>query len=259
MDGSTVVRWLKGFGIALAGALAAGMMSFHPGDPTVVNLVYPSGGVKNLVGLPGALIGGSLVELFGASALWIPLLLLARALPGRRRLALPAALLYGTAVLLCTAALHGLASPDAGLGPATAGLAGLAGNRWVMGTTGPWAGGAILSLALGFALWHLFYAPWMGVAMRDVRTFAGFFLRRGWAAVLVPAARFGRWARVVKLLLPTPFGGATPPGAGEPPAPAAGRPLQPERMAVPSGQGAVATQPPGRPFRPASGSLRAEG
>jgi len=259
MDGSTVVRWLKGFGIALAVALAAGMMSFHPGDPTVVNLVYPTGGLKNLVGLPGALVGGSLVELFGASALWIPLLLLARVLPGKRSLSLPAALLYGTAALFCTATLHGMVSPEPGLGPATAGLAGLAGSRWVMVTTGPWAGGAILSLALGFALWHLFYAPWMGVAMRDLRTFAGFFLRRGWAAVLGLAARFGRWARVVRLLLPTPSGGVAPPGAGERPAPAAGSPVHPERMAAPSGQGAVGPQPPGRPFPAASGSLRAEG
>ena len=62
MDGLTVVRWLKGFGVALAVALAAGMMSFHPGDPTVVNLVYPTGGVKNLAGLPGADLTGADLE-----------------------------------------------------------------------------------------------------------------------------------------------------------------------------------------------------
>ena len=257
MDGLSGVRWLKGFGFALAVALAAGIMSFHPGDPTVVNLVYPAGGVKNLVGLPGALVSGSLVEWFGASALWIPLLMLARAFPGKRRLALPAAMLYGIATLVCTAALHGLANPEPGLGPATAGLAGLAGSRWVMGTTGPWAGGAILSLALGFALWHLFYAPWMGMALRDLRTFAGFFVRRGWAALAVLAAQFARWAKVVKLLLPKLFSGVTPPGAGERPAP--GRPFHPESIAALSGQGAVATQPPERSSSAAGGSLRAGG
>ena len=258
MDGLTVVRWLKGFGVALAVALAAGMMSFHPGDPTVVNLVYPTGGVKNLVGLPGALVGGSLAELFGASALWIPLLLLARAFPGKRRLALPAALLYGTAALLCTAALHGLASPEPGLGPTTPGLAGLAGSRWVLGTTGPRAGGAILSFALGFALWHLFYAPWMGMALRDLQTFAGFFLRRGWAALAGLAARFTRWAKGIRRLLPRLSGGMVPPRAAEGPAPAAGQPFHPESMPSPSGQGAVATQPPGRSSPAAGGRLRAE-
>ncbi|MBF0351710.1 MAG: DNA translocase FtsK 4TM domain-containing protein [SAR324 cluster bacterium] len=41
-------------------------------DPTVFNQVYPSGGIQNWLGIGGALIGGSLVELLGISALLIP-------------------------------------------------------------------------------------------------------------------------------------------------------------------------------------------
>jgi len=45
---------------------------FH--DPTVFNQLYPSNGIKNWTGLIGAIIGGSLLEFFGPSALlltWI--------------------------------------------------------------------------------------------------------------------------------------------------------------------------------------------
>ena len=41
-------------------------------DPTFFNQLYPSIGVKNWTGLIGALIGGSLLEIFGPSTLLIP-------------------------------------------------------------------------------------------------------------------------------------------------------------------------------------------
>ena len=38
-------------------------------DPTVLNQLYPSNGISNWTGLIGAIIGGSLLEVFGPSAL----------------------------------------------------------------------------------------------------------------------------------------------------------------------------------------------
>ena len=37
-------------------------------DPTVFNQLYPSNGISNWTGLIGAVIGGSLLEIFGPSA-----------------------------------------------------------------------------------------------------------------------------------------------------------------------------------------------
>ena len=39
-------------------------------DPTFFNQLYPSLGIKNWTGLIGALIGGSLIEIFGSSSLF---------------------------------------------------------------------------------------------------------------------------------------------------------------------------------------------
>ena len=41
-------------------------------DPTIFNPLYPADGFYNWLSLPGALLGGSLVELFGPIALLIP-------------------------------------------------------------------------------------------------------------------------------------------------------------------------------------------
>ena len=40
-------------------------------DPTVFNQLYPSNGISNWTGLIGAIIGGSLLEVFGPSALFL--------------------------------------------------------------------------------------------------------------------------------------------------------------------------------------------
>ena len=41
-------------------------------DPTVFNQLYPSTGIQNWIGLIGAIIGGSLLEIFGPSSLLLP-------------------------------------------------------------------------------------------------------------------------------------------------------------------------------------------
>ncbi len=43
---------------------------FH--DPTIFNQLYPFDGISNWTGLIGALIGGTLLEVFGPSSLLLP-------------------------------------------------------------------------------------------------------------------------------------------------------------------------------------------
>ena len=45
-------------------------------DPTIFNQLYPSEGIQNWTGLIGALIGGSLLEIFGPSTLLLPWLII---------------------------------------------------------------------------------------------------------------------------------------------------------------------------------------
>ena len=49
--------------------LAASILTSDLRDPTLFNQLSSSGGVRNALGIGGALIGGTLVELFGGSAL----------------------------------------------------------------------------------------------------------------------------------------------------------------------------------------------
>ena len=55
-------------------------------DPTIFNLLYPSEGVQNWTGLVGALIGGSLLEIFGPSALLLQWLFVRATLHQPRRI-----------------------------------------------------------------------------------------------------------------------------------------------------------------------------
>ena len=61
-------------------ALFLSILSADFQDPTVFNQLYPSEGVQNWAGLIGALIGGSLLEIFGPSALLLPWLFVRAAL-----------------------------------------------------------------------------------------------------------------------------------------------------------------------------------
>lgn len=183
MDRYTARRWLKGIGVLLALLLLGSMISFHANDPSLTNLRYPHGGVQNLLGLPGALLGGSLVELLGASALGIPLLLLNWVvLPrGRRRpWSYPA---FGAGALLIAPTLHGLVSQTTAPGLNAPGIAGLAGSTWVLATTGLWVGLLLLVPALGYALTRVLYVPLLNTALQDARTFGSYFVRQGRAGL----------------------------------------------------------------------------
>ena len=55
-------------------------------DPTFFNQLYPSLGVKNWTGLMGALIGGTLLEIFGPSILLMPWLIVRIALHNPKKI-----------------------------------------------------------------------------------------------------------------------------------------------------------------------------
>ena len=53
-------------------ALLLSIMTADFQDPTVFNQLYPSAGIQNWIGLIGAIVGGSLLEIFGPSSLLLP-------------------------------------------------------------------------------------------------------------------------------------------------------------------------------------------
>lgn len=59
-------------GVFLLGVL----LDYHPFDPTPFNLLIPMGGIRNVFGLPGALISGLLMDFLGYSAFLIPVYLI---------------------------------------------------------------------------------------------------------------------------------------------------------------------------------------
>ncbi len=182
MDGYLATRWSKLAGIGLALALLAAMLSFRPGDPTLLQPLYPMGGVENLLGLAGALAGGSLVALFGASALLVPPLILYWCLATRDRPARLAYLAYCGAMLLTAAALHGLADRGATV-PAllSPGLLGLGGGTWAAGTLGPWPAGGALALVVATLADRLAYGNLARTALRTAGRAVAHLHARAWA------------------------------------------------------------------------------
>ncbi len=75
-------------------------------DPTFFNQLYPSVGVKNWAGLIGALIGGSLLEIFGPSALLIPWMLVRIALHHRKKLSSFILFYYAIVILFILSIFH---------------------------------------------------------------------------------------------------------------------------------------------------------
>lgn len=154
--------------------LLTALLSARSGDPSLFNLLYPPDGVRNLAGYPGALVGGSLIDLFGVGSLLLPALLgnwflSRRSRPPFRQYGIHALVLaVGLPVLL---ALSGRAMVT---GLFSAGLAGQAGAQWIAATTGVWAGAALVALALGYALHRVIFLRHLRSALRDMRGFAAY-------------------------------------------------------------------------------------
>ena len=183
MDGEAVARRLKALGLGFTLLLLISLITFDLYDPTIANLSYPHDGIANMVGLPGALIGGSLVELLGASSLWLPLLFINWLLPRRPAGRLGACLIYGAIAVLFSSTLHSLAMEEFIPALTSPGLAGMAAGRWMNRTLGTPLALFLLTPALGYALVRALYLPFLNAALRDAAVFTGFLWRIGWSAL----------------------------------------------------------------------------
>jgi len=90
-------------------ALFLSMLSADFQDPTVFNQLYPSEGVQNWAGLIGALIGGSLLEIFGPSALLLPWLFVRAALHQPRHISGLICTYYAFVLVFLLSIIHELA------------------------------------------------------------------------------------------------------------------------------------------------------
>jgi len=90
-------------------ALFLSMLSADFQDPTVFNQLYPSEGVQNWAGLIGALISGSLLEIFGPSALLLPWLFVRAALHQPRQISGLICTYYAFVLVFLLSIIHELA------------------------------------------------------------------------------------------------------------------------------------------------------
>ena len=97
--------FLGGIGVALF----LSMLSADFQAPTVFNQLYPSEGVQNCAGLIGALIGGSLLEIFGPSALLLPWLFVRAALHQPRQISGLICTYYAFVLVFLLSIIHELA------------------------------------------------------------------------------------------------------------------------------------------------------
>lgn len=89
--------------------LIVSMLTSDFQDPTVFNQLYPSLGVKNWTGLIGALIGGSLLEIFGPSILLFPWLFIRIALHHPRKFSLFTAYYYAFTIIFLLSIFYEIA------------------------------------------------------------------------------------------------------------------------------------------------------
>ena len=75
-------------------------------DPTVFNQLYPSNGISNWTGLIGAIIGGSLLEVFGPSALLLAWLFIRINLHHPRRISRLSGVYYAFVLVFLLSIFH---------------------------------------------------------------------------------------------------------------------------------------------------------
>jgi len=75
-------------------------------DPTVFNQLYPSNGISNWTGLIGAIIGGSLLEVFGPSALLLTWLFVRINLHHPRRISRLSGTYYAFVIVFLLSIVH---------------------------------------------------------------------------------------------------------------------------------------------------------
>ena len=186
MDWNPARFWPKAFGLALALVSAAGLLSFDLNDPTFTNLRAHSQGIGNWIGLPGALLGGSLVEIFGSASLLIPLLILNWLVTSQGRPSIYAYLCWSVFLMAAVASFHGLLRPPMLPGVLDPGLAGWSARYWMALTTGPWAGGTLLVFIGLYAGNRLLFHPILRYGrqgLADASFSCWMFLKDGWLQV----------------------------------------------------------------------------
>ena len=77
---------------------------FH--DPTIFNQLYPSKGISNWTGLIGALIGGSMLEVFGPSAFLLTWLFIRINLHNPRKISRVSGVYYGLVLVFLLSTSH---------------------------------------------------------------------------------------------------------------------------------------------------------
>ena len=75
-------------------------------DPTIFNQLYPSNGINNWTGLIGAIIGGSLLEVFGPSALLLAWLFIRISLHHPRRISRFSGTYYAFVLVFLLSIVH---------------------------------------------------------------------------------------------------------------------------------------------------------
>ena len=172
-------RWPKGIGLLAATLVVISLSTYHPFDPTLLNLLSPSEGVHNALGLAGALVGGSLLEGFGAASWLIPLLIGNWFAFPRRRPRLMHYVAHGGLLLLFAASFHGLWSHDPTPGAWRPGLLGWAGGNWAESTAGSVLGGALLLGGVAYSLTRIVYFVSWRRRSAEIFAFGRYFLSRG--------------------------------------------------------------------------------
>lgn len=154
---------LKFSAIGLASLLLLlSLLSANFYDPTLFHQLYPAEGIANWCGVLGALIGGTLIELFGAAAFLIPWCVLKLAYSSQsavRRLCMG---YYTFVMLLFSSTAHALWFPADFGNFADAsflqfpGYMGMLGSLWVLKFFSPLGASLFLGSILLFCMFKLF-------------------------------------------------------------------------------------------------------
>lgn len=150
-----ILLWSSGLFLALA------VFSADFRDPSFFNQLYPAEGIRNWCSLPGALLGGTLIELLGPPAILAPWLLVRIPLqrdPNRSGWVL---WYYALVLMLMLTTLREFAWPGSEFDPASQrffwkqGYLGQLAGNWLNSSVGPEAGLFMVLCALGLSCWRL--------------------------------------------------------------------------------------------------------
>lgn len=141
---------------AFGGFLVISILTVDWNDPTFFNQVYPVDGIKNWFGVMGAIMGGTLIELFGPSIILFPWFLIRISQPRVWHHSLLAAWYHAIVIILMLSILHTLfqTQPPSGISENFffhTGYIGILGKNWLDDTMGIELGGMAAFVVLFFS------------------------------------------------------------------------------------------------------------